>query len=133
MKRYIFSIIICIALICNFSLNAFAEQTKIYKIRSSSDYGQCTAFSGSGYFDVEYTGFSGRQVSLRFKTQSSDNNSFVYISIQQPNGAFFNNNIAITGNTEKTFYINSSQTGIYRIHYIAYSSSSSIFMQCWID
>lgn len=129
MKRFFSLFIILIFLFSTTNVQALNNKL----VRTEIGYGELTTTSGNGYFEVEYDGIGGHSISITLKNSCSSAVSFVYYSIEKPDGTYFFNNIYLSSNDEKTFYINYAQPGKYKIHYIAYSPNTTILMQCWIN
>lgn len=89
--------------------------------------------SGSGSFPI-YTANSGT-IGVTFKVESSSDDSWASISLQKPNGSYYDGIFTVDRNSNNGdgiyFHMYFAKSGTYTVHYSAYTSVGMRIM-CWM-
>lgn len=97
-----------------------------------SGYGHRVTTTGSGSFTVNVTGSNSATGGITLKnwsTTSSD--TFVYFTVERPNGTKFVNSVYVGHNTERQLTFTNATTGTYKIYYTVYAPNGTELI-CYI-
>ena len=100
--------------------------------RSFGGYGHRVTGTGSGSFEVSCPSGAGLGAGITLRSDCGSDGAFSIISIEKPDGSFFNNSVYIDGNTEEHYQIWFPQNGTYIVHYNTYTPGKTVHLQCWV-
>lgn len=95
-----------------------------------SNYGNVWLNGGSGGNFTVYTTYSGT-LYFTFKVEANDNNSWAFLSVTNPAGRTYWNNLYVDTTKENVVNTYGCPSGTYTIGYNAYTTSGMRLM-CWI-
>lgn len=121
--RRIISIIVYTVLSVMISVNTLAMgDVEVFSLSgSTSTNGVVT---GTGTVNLQAYGSGMSNEILRITSSDASSNCVIYISIEKPNGLYYNNSVEVPTNSYKDFVLKYPEEGLYKIHYLIIGTSA---------